>query len=63
MKQYTVIKDILNGLETSAQIGDILTVKKWGQKELGSNELTLMKDDKAVCDLDSKCTKECCREL
>ncbi|GCD12901.1 hypothetical protein [Clostridium tagluense] len=38
-------------------MGDILTVEHWGEY---GNFLTLMKGDKAVCDLDSHASVECC---
>lgn len=53
-KKYKVIKDIKKGWETGAKVGDILTVQYW------NSDLTLMLGDKAVCDIDSECTKDNC---
>jgi hypothetical protein len=54
---YRVIKDIPEGWETPAKIGDILVVGRW----LGED--TLMKDGKAVCDMDSKNARDHCEKL
>lgn len=51
---WRVIKDIPEGWETGAQVGDILTVAYW------HGDKTLMKGDKAVCDIDSECAREHC---
>ncbi|MFT0803252.1 hypothetical protein VSK91_19625 [Bacillus swezeyi] len=56
-QKYRVIKDIAEGWETGAAVGDVLTVKPW------QGELTLMKDDKAVCDTDSEYAKDYCEEI
>ncbi|GAA0347465.1 hypothetical protein GCM10008931_43440 [Oceanobacillus oncorhynchi subsp. oncorhynchi] len=47
-RKFEVIKDIEEGWETTAIIGDILAIQSWG------GFLTLMKDNKAVCDLGSE---------
>ncbi|MUT66045.1 hypothetical protein [Paenibacillus sp. NEAU-GSW1] len=51
---YRVIKDIDDGWEISAKIGDILHVQWW------EGAPTLMKGKKAVCDKDSKLANENC---
>ncbi|MCY7454292.1 hypothetical protein [Bacillus altitudinis] len=53
-KKYRVIKDIDEGWEAIAVKGDILTVAKW------EGVFTLMKEGKAVCDIDSEYGKEYC---
>jgi hypothetical protein len=55
--KYRVIKDIIEGWETTAKKGEILIVGSW------KGEDTLMKDGKAVCDIDSKNFKENCEEI
>ena len=57
MSKYRVVKKIEEGWETGAEVGDILTVQNWNR------DLTLMKDGKAVCDIDSRCAKECCERI
>lgn len=57
MARYKVIKDIPEGWETGASVGDILTVENW------NSDLTLMKDKEAVCDIDSQYAKEHCVEI
>ena len=54
MTKYRVIKDIEEGWETGAKVGDILTIENW------KRDLTLMKNGKAVCDIDSRYGKEHC---
>ncbi|MGI6836119.1 hypothetical protein RY280_23400 [Bacillus paralicheniformis] len=56
-KRYRVIKDIPEGWETGAKIDDILIVKPWW------GELTLMKGNKAVCDVDSATCLDHCVEI
>lgn len=56
-RTFEVIKDIPEGWETYAQVGDILTVGRW------EGELTLMKGKKSVCDIGSKFANEHCREV
>lgn len=55
--RYRVIKGIPKGWETSAKVGEILTVAPW------NGELTLMKDSKAVCNIDSKYANEYCEKI
>ncbi|MGD6876841.1 hypothetical protein [Bacillus infantis] len=56
-KKFRVIKDIPEGWETSAAVGDILTVQNWNR------DLTLMKGSKAVCDIDSEYGRNYCEEI
>lgn len=52
--KYRVIKDIPDGWEGSAKVGDILTLGKW------YGERTLYNGDKAICDVDSPyATRHC----
>ncbi|MCM3703828.1 hypothetical protein [Paenibacillus macerans] len=55
--KYRVIKDIPEGWEGTAKAGDILTLGKW------HGDLTLLKDGKAICDVDSQCAKEHCEPI
>lgn len=55
--KYKVINDIKEGWETSAKVGDVLTVSSW------CGFLTLMKPDKAVCDIDSEYARKNCEEI
>lgn len=52
--QYVVIKEIPDGWETTAKVKDILTVANWNR------DLTLMKGNKAVCDIDSEYGRDYC---
>jgi hypothetical protein len=54
---YRVIKDIPNGIEVRAKVGDILTVAIWGGKP------TLIKNRKAVCEIGSTYEKKYCEEI
>lgn len=55
--KYRVIKDITDGWEGSAKIGDILVLGKW------KGDLTLYKDDKAICDADSPYALQHCEPV
>lgn len=55
--KYRVIKDISDGWETSAKVGDILTVGWYEHCE------TLYLGDKPVCDQDSKYALEYCEKI
>ncbi|MNW68666.1 hypothetical protein D3C74_474810 [compost metagenome] len=55
--KYRVIKDIPDGWETSAKVGDILTAGWW------KGGPTLLKGKKAVCDTDSRCGNEHCEPI
>ncbi len=55
--KYKVIKNIYDGWEDSAFNGDILEVGMWHREE------TLIKNGKAICDLDSKYALENCIPL
>ncbi|MEM4992395.1 hypothetical protein WKH56_07640 [Priestia sp. SB1] len=55
--RYEVIKEIPKGWETGAKVKDILTVSKW------NGDLTLMKGDKAVCDIGSEYGKDYCKPI
>lgn len=55
MRRYEVIKDIPDGWETTAKVGDILTVERW------EGENALFKGKKAICDEDSPYANEHCR--
>ncbi|WP_456364462.1 hypothetical protein [Priestia aryabhattai] len=55
--RYEVIKENSEGWETGAKVKDILTVANW------NGDLTLMKDNKAVCDIDSEYSKKHCKPI
>jgi len=55
--KYRVIKDIPDGWETAAKVGDILTVGRW------EGDKTLMLGNKAVCDVDSPYALEHCEPI
>ncbi|MWV44801.1 hypothetical protein GRF59_14365 [Paenibacillus sp. HJL G12] len=52
--KYRVIKDIPDGWEGTAQVGDILTLGRW------EGDPTLYKGKNAICDADSKYALEHC---
>lgn len=54
---YRVIKDIPDGYEVRAKVGDILTVA------IRDGEATLMKNRKAVCDIGSTYEKKHCEKI
>ena len=55
--KYKVIKDIPDGWEGSAKVGDILTVGRW------EGIPTLLKRRKAICDADSHYAINHCEPL
>lgn len=55
--RYVVIKDIDEGWECGAKVGDILEVRMYEGYE------TLFKGGKAVCDMTSAAQVECCKAL
>ncbi|MBB6672609.1 hypothetical protein [Cohnella nanjingensis] len=57
MRRYEVIKDIPSGWETSAKVGDILRLRHW------EGIPTLFKNNKAVCDADSRYAIEYCKPV
>ncbi|WP_240416707.1 hypothetical protein [Paenibacillus periandrae] len=55
--KFEVIKDIPDGWETTAKVGDILTLGKW------EGVSTLFKGKKAVCDAESEYSKNHCKPI
>jgi len=57
LTKFKVIKDIPDGFESSAKVGDILTVGYY------DTWYALFKGTKAICDIDSKYATDHCERL